>query len=155
VADYTGSRRVGDAHSGTPDADTARRMFAEDDAASTCPKCGAAIRPGQEWCTLCLHVLRAAEPPPAPVSVPAAVPAAVAETGETAETQAATQARIDVEAAAEALLSQLAIDTRRDSFTVPPFLDSKARIAVFVTVAMTVLSGACLAAMGVLGRILG
>src|SRR3954471_11343958 len=99
-------------------------MFAEDDAASTCPKCGAAIRPGQEWCTLCLHVLRAAEPPPAPVSVPAAVPAAVAETGETVETEAATQARIDVEAAAEALLSQLAIDTRRDSFTVPPFLDS-------------------------------
>lgn len=166
MADYTGSRRVGDPHSGMPDAETARSMFAEDDAASTCPKCSAAVRPGQEWCTLCLHVLRAPEPPPAPVTLPPVVPAvaaslaaaestAVTETGEAVETDATTKSRIDVEAAAEALLSQLAIDTRRDSFKVPPFLDSKARIAVAVTVAMTGLSGACLAAMGVLGRLFG
>jgi hypothetical protein len=141
-------------------------MFAEDDAAATCPKCSAAIRPGQEWCTLCLHVLRAPEPSPAPVSLPPVVPAALAspaaavstavtETGEAVETDAATGSRIDVEAAAEALLGQLAIDTRRDSFKIPAFLDSKARIAVFVTVAMTFLSGACLATMGVLGRLFG
>jgi hypothetical protein len=165
VADYTGSRRVGDPHSGMPDPETARSMFAEDDAAATCPKCSAAIRPGQEWCTLCLHVLRAPEPPPAPVSLPPVVPAALAspaavstaltETGEAVETDAATGSRNDVEAAAEALHGQLAIDTRRDSFKIPAFLDSKARIAVFVTVAMTFLSGACLATMGVLGRLLG
>lgn len=157
---------MGDPYSAMPDAETARSMFAEDDAASTCPKCSAAIRPGQEWCTLCLHVLRAPAPPPAPVSLPPAVPTASVsptaalsavdtETGEAVETDAATESRIDVEAAADALLSQLAIDTRRDSFKIPPFLDSKARIAVFVTVAMTVLSGACLATMGVLGRLFG
>jgi hypothetical protein len=38
-----------------------------------CPRCGAAVKPGDPWCTLCYADLR---PPAAPVDPPAAVAAA-------------------------------------------------------------------------------
>jgi hypothetical protein len=141
VAEYIGSRR-----SAAPSSGAAQRASAEDDAALTCPKCGAAVREAQAWCSLCLHVLHTPQP-----AAPAPQPAAgvVAVPGSTGE------AAVDVEAAADALLAQLAVETRRDGLQVPAVLNSRARIAVFVTVAMSVLCGACLVAMGVLGAVFG
>ena len=133
------------------------------DSPATCPQCGAATRPAQDWCTLCLHVLRA--PEPAPVAAAAAVepgetthidhPGALEPTRAGAPRAGAADPDFDVEAAASALLSQLAIDTKGDSFAVPALLNSKARIAVFVTVAMVVLCGVSLATMAVLGKLFG
>ena len=153
----------------------AASAFAEDDLAPTCPECGAGIRPGQEWCSLCMHVLREPEPEPEPEPValpqPALTPAVQAPAADpqaadvqAADVQAAVGAaaegptpevRAQVEAAADALLEQLAVESSHDRLNVPDYLNSKARIAVFVTVAMSVLSGLGLAALAVLGWILG
>ena len=139
----------------------AASAFAEDDLAPTCPECGAGIRPGQEWCSLCMHVLREPEPEPVALPQPALTPAVQAPA---ADPQAAVGAaaegptpevRAQVEAAADALLEQLAVESSHDRLNVPDYLNSKARIAVFVTVAMSVLSGLGLAALAVLGWILG
>ena len=59
-----------------------------------------------------------------------------------------------VEAAAEALLAQLAVDTRKDSLVLPPFLATKARIAVAACVATVVLIGVGLAGLTILGALL-
>lgn len=124
---------------------------------SACPKCGAAVRPAQDWCTLCLHVLRSPEPPRVvAVPVPVSVASGHDETGPSHSlVDPDGDTGFDVEAAADALLGQLAVDTRRNSFSVPPFLNSKGRIAVFVTVAMAALCLASLATMGVLGLLFG
>jgi hypothetical protein len=47
-------------------------MTAETPAADRCPKCGAAVRPDDPWCTLCYADLRppAPEPDPGPESSP-------------------------------------------------------------------------------------
>src|SRR3954452_2463868 len=114
-----GNRRAGEPLSPVPlSSAQARSAFAEDDAMVTCPECGAGVRPDQEWCTLCLHVLRAPEPPPAPAApvVPAAAPIASAPPA------------ADIEATADAMLAQLAVATRTDRLAVPSFLDSKAKI---------------------------
>ena len=168
MAEYTGSRRAIEPTS----AAQAQRMFAEDDTALTCPKCRAAVREGQEWCTLCLHVLRAPEPTVA-VSVPsaaspvpsvAASPAASLDTSDTVSDPHQPRdepdsrdlaSDVDVEAAAEVMLAQLAIDTDREGFSVPPFLNSKARITAFVAAAMVGLSVAGLLTMGIVGRVFG
>ena len=149
----------------------AASAFAEDDLAPTCPECGAGIRPGQEWCSLCMHVLREPEPEPVALPQPALTPAVQAPAADApavdpqaADLQAAVGAaaegptpevRAQVEAAADALLEQLAVESSHDRLNVPDYLNSKARIAVFVTVAMSVLSGLGLAALAVLGWILG
>jgi hypothetical protein len=146
VADYIGSRRVVDPSKG---AEQAQRAFAEDDAVPTCPKCGAAVRLTQDWCSLCLHVLRTPEP-----AAPAPQPAAVGEEPD-GSTASEAEHRIDVEAAAEALLSQLAAETKRDGLHIPSFLSSKARIGVFVAAAMSALCGGLLLAMSVLGWLFG
>lgn len=46
-------------------------MSAHPSLAVRCPRCGAHVRAGADWCTLCYTDLRAApEPPPAPVPLP-------------------------------------------------------------------------------------
>lgn len=157
MAEYSGSRRAAPALTDVE----AQRAFAEDDATLNCPECGSLVRADQPWCTLCLHVLHAPEPDPEPEPEPepvvarplgAAAPAA-AEVAQPA-TQAATQAATlppEVEAAAQAMLEQLAIETRREGLQLPSYLQSKSQKAVAVTVAMTVLSGAVLLLMTVLG----
>lgn len=45
-----------------------------------CPSCGASVRPGDPWCTLCWTDLRPAPPPPAPVPAPVAPTAPVVTT---------------------------------------------------------------------------
>jgi hypothetical protein len=145
VAEYTGSRRAIEPTS----AAQARRMFAEDDTALTCPKCRAAVREGQEWCTLCLHVLHAPQPM---AGTPETVPE-VDQPGEPDSRGVASD--VDVEAAAEVMLAQLAIDSDRAGFSVPPFLNSKARITAFAAAAMVGLSVAGLVTMAVLGRLFG
>lgn len=160
MAEYIGSRR-----SVASSSAAAERAFAEDDAALTCPKCGAAVRETQQWCSLCLHVLHVPEPAaPAPQPAPApqadaADGATVAESGEWDEHRGsdlpAAETRIAVDAAAEALLAQLAVDTQRDGLQIPAFLNSKPRIAVFAVVAMSALCGASLLAMAILGAVFG
>ena len=53
-------------------------MTAEFPATDRCPKCGAAVRFGDPWCTLCYADLRPPAPPapPAPPTPPAAPPTA-------------------------------------------------------------------------------
>jgi hypothetical protein len=137
VADYSGSRRAAPA---LTDAET-QRAFAEDDAALNCPECGSLVRADQQWCTLCLHVLHAPEPEPEPELAPRPGAAAA---------QAAALPP-EVEAAAQAMLEQLAIESRREGLQLPSYLQSKSQKAVAVTVAMTVLSAAVLLLMTVLG----
>jgi hypothetical protein len=174
VADYTGSRRAVEPLSPA----AAANAFAEDDAASVCPECGAGVRPGQEWCTLCLHVLREPEPRPEPVTVhrlvtpeltPPLTPAPEVLLGEPGadvngepdgEADPGTvgpssEARARAEAAAEALLAQLKVESRHDRLNVPEYLNSKSRIAAFVPVAMVVLCGLGIATLTVLGSIFG
>jgi hypothetical protein len=163
-----GNRRTGEALSPVPlTSPQAQGAFAEDDAMPTCPECGAGVRPEQDWCSLCLHVLRAPEPPPAPVvpvaPVSAAAPAA-AVTQTSADSVAADTAPLtplsppalpaDIEARADALLAQLAMDTRKGRLVVPSFLDSKAKIAVAVIVGTSVLSSVVLVILTVLGAVL-
>ncbi len=45
--------------------------------ATACPACGASLRPGAPWCTLCFADRRAAASPAAPLPGPSAAPAAV------------------------------------------------------------------------------
>ncbi len=59
-----------------------------------------------------------------------------------------------MEAAAEALLEQLALQTRNEGLRLPSYLQSKGQKALAVAVAMTVLSGAVLLVMTVLGALL-
>lgn len=40
---------------------------------STCPSCGAIVRPGADWCSLCFHDLRPVPPPRFATAVPAGV----------------------------------------------------------------------------------
>jgi hypothetical protein len=152
VVEYTGSRRNTEPLS----AAAQQRLFADDDAARTCPECGAGVRPEQEWCTLCLHVLRAPEPPeplvPAPV-VPV-VAAAPADPADPADLAAAAADRARAEAAATALLEQLAIDSRKDRLVLPSYLDTKPKVAVACAVAMSGLTGFVLVGMSILGAIL-
>jgi hypothetical protein len=168
VADYTGSRRATEPMS----AASAAHAFAEDDAALVCPECGAGVRPGQEWCTLCLHVLRKPEPhlAPGPAAEPAAEPAPeraaeparepAAEPAREPAAEAAPvssgpsdEARARAEAAAEALLAQLSVETRHQRLNVPEYLNSKARITMFVPMAMAALCGLGIAVLAVLGAI--
>ena len=140
MADYTGSRRVGPID-----------PFAEDDARLTCPKCGAGVRPDQEWCSLCLHVLR----PPTPEPVPAVIAAGADAGGEGAEVAAAPRvAPEQVEAAATALLAQLAAETSRQRPTVPSYLDSNLKVGVAVTVAIAAFCTVVLVGLTVLGAVL-
>jgi hypothetical protein len=153
-------------------AEETQRVFAEDDAAQTCPSCGSVVRPQQEWCTLCLHVLRAPEPEPQPEPAPAPEPVRAAipvpDLGPTQEPQAAAERAAgadpdpkpapslppEVEAAATALLEQLAIDTRNEGFTLPSYLQTKGQKAIAVGIAMSVLSSAVLLLMTVFGAFL-
>jgi hypothetical protein len=153
VAEYSGSRRAAPA---LTDAET-QRAFAEDDAALSCPECGSLVRPDQQWCTLCLHVLHAPAPEPEPEPEPVLPPATpvVATTPAPAEAaQPAASASAlppEVEAAAQALLEQLAYETRQQGLKLPSYLQSKGQKAVAVAVAMTVLSGGVLLLMTILG----
>jgi hypothetical protein len=63
--------------------------------------------------------------------------------------------RARAEAAAEALLAQLAVESRHDRLNVPEFLNSKGRIGVFVAVAMTVLCALGIGTLAVIGSIFG
>lgn len=169
MAEYTGSRRTSQSLAAAPlSAAQAQNAFAEDDAMLTCPECGAGVRPDQEWCTLCLNVLRAPEPPPAPVipepmvavAVEPGVPAGPATPGEPAAAPAlvfpAAPAPLpaELEATANALLAQLAVETRKERLAVPTFLDSKAKVAVAVTVGMGVFSSVVLVGLSVMGAVL-
>jgi hypothetical protein len=163
VPDYTGSRRATEPLSPA----LAASAFAEDDAATTCPECGAGVRPGQEWCSLCMHVLRRPEPEPTPAPTPAPLPALA--TQPAAATQPASfdgaaevtpegpsaEVRAQVDAAADALLAQLAVESSHNRLSVPEFLNSKARIGVFVAVAMTGLCAVGIATLAVLGSLFG
>ncbi|MDP9221149.1 MAG: hypothetical protein M3P23_11530 [Actinomycetota bacterium] len=155
MVEYTGSRRNTEPLS--PAAQ--QRLFSDDDAARTCPECGAAVRPEQEWCTLCLHVLRVPEPPkPAPV-VPVVAPGASleahpADPAVPADLAAAAADKARAEAAATALLEQLAIDTRKDRLVLPSYLDTKPKVAVACAVAMSGLTAFVLVGMSILGAIL-
>jgi hypothetical protein len=133
----------------------------------TCPECGAGVRPEQDWCSLCLHVLRAPEPPPAPVvpvapiSAAAPVTAAAQQAALDPGAEAASAAPLakrelspEIEAQADALLAQLAVDTRKERLVVPSFLDSKAKVAVAIIVATSVVSSAVLVILAVLGAVL-
>jgi hypothetical protein len=168
VAEYTGSRRAIEPMSPA----LAASVFAEDDAALTCPECGAGVRVGQEWCTLCMHVLRKPEPEPEPVIAPSAPQTVVAAPAQSSESSRHSDAAADVasvapsdgsseevrahvEAAAQALLAQLAVESSRDRVSVPEYLNSKARIAVFVAVVMVVLCALGLGTLGVLGSLFG
>jgi rubredoxin len=161
VADYSGSRRAIEPMSPA----LAASAFAEDDAAATCPECGAGIRPGQEWCSLCMHVLRPPEPEPAPAPAPLPVlmsqstvatePASFDVTSEVAPEGSSAEVRAQVDAAADALLAQLAVESSHNRLNVPEFLNSKSRIAVFVAVAMTVLCALGIATLAVLGSLFG
>jgi hypothetical protein len=161
VADYAGSRRAAPAAGALEE----RPAGAEPDAALTCPQCGSFVRADQQWCTLCLHVLHAPEPEPEPQPEPevaeqVAEPVTVADaaTG-TATAGAATGPTPsgltpEAEAAAQALLEQLAVETRRDSFQVPSFLRSPGQKAVAVAVVMSVLSTLVIVTMDIAGAIL-
>jgi rubredoxin len=149
-----GNRRTGEALSPVPlTSAQAQGAFAEDDAMLTCPECGAGVRPEQDWCSLCLHVLRAPEPPPAPV-VPAAPISAAAPDAVDAAPLAQPAVPADIEARADALLAQLAVDTRKDRLVVPSFLDSKAKVVVAIIVGTSVVSAAVLVILTVLGAVL-
>jgi rubredoxin len=155
VVEYTGSRRDREPLS----AASQQRLFADDDAARTCPECGAGVRPDQEWCTLCLHVLRAPEPPPLASVVPAGAAGASLEAepagpADPVELAAAAADRARAEAAATALLEQLAIDSRKDRLVLPSYLDTKPKVAVACAVAMSGLTGIVLVGMSILGAIL-
>jgi hypothetical protein len=158
-----GNRRVSEPLSAVPlSSAQARGAFAEDDAMLTCPECGAGVRPDQEWCTLCLHVLRVPEPPAAlaapvapvaPVVAAAVLPAsATAAPGEGSVPKAPLSP--DVEATADAMLAQLAVATHQERLVVPSFLDTKAKVAVSIGVGMCVLSAAVLLILTVLGAVL-
>jgi hypothetical protein len=175
VTEYTGSRRVGP----SPSPALPVTPFVEDDAAMSCPECGATVRPGQEWCTLCLHVLRAPEaepepepeplPVPEPASLPASVPVlepervplpaqaapAAAEAlpvDAPAPAPAAPELAPEVEAAAAALLEQLAVESQREG-GLPSFLSTKTRVAMSVMVVMSGLSVVVMLALTVLGAL--
>jgi hypothetical protein len=155
------NRRTGDPSSPVPlSSAQARSAFAEDDAMLTCPECGAGVRPEQDWCSLCLHVLRSPEPPPAPVvpvaPVSAAAPAATVAASLAAGTEPLSPPALpaDIEARADALLAQLAVDTRKERLVVPSFLDSKAKVAVAIIVGTTVVSSVVLVILTVLGAAL-
>jgi hypothetical protein len=166
VADYSGSRRAAPA---LTDAET-QRAFAEDDAALSCPECGSLVRADHQWCTLCLHVLHAPEPEPVPEPQPEPEPVpvlgprpdAVAAPAAAEAAQPAAPASApgsgpasalppEVEAAAQALLEQLAYETRQEGLKLPPYLQSTGQKAVAVAVAMTVMSAAVLLLMTILG----
>ena len=155
MVEYTGSRRDGEPLSPA----LQQRLFADDDAARTCPECGAGVRPDQEWCTLCLHVLRAPEPPPPAPVVPAGPAGASLEAdpagpADPVELAAAAADKARAEAAATALLEQLAIDSRKDRLVLPSYLDTKPKVAVACAVAMSGLTGIVLVGMSILGAIL-
>lgn len=149
MAEYSGSRRAAPA---LTDAET-QRAFAEDDAALSCPECGSLVRPDQQWCTLCLHVLHAPTPEPEPVLAPATPLVATTPASADAAQPAAQASGLppEVEAAAQALLEQLAYETRQQGLKLPSYLQSKGQKAVAVAVAMTVLSGGVLLLMTILG----
>jgi hypothetical protein len=65
------------------------------------------------------------------------------------------EARARAEAAAEALLAQLSVESSHQRLNVPEYLNSKARITVFVPVAMAALCALGLASLAVLGVIFG
>jgi RNA polymerase subunit RPABC4/transcription elongation factor Spt4 len=88
---------------------TADDIVVTDQADARCPHCGALLRAGAEWCTLCYADLRP-KPEPEPVAVSAREPsyAAVAAPGAPAEPLSA------LEAAAQALVQQAGPDTEAD-----------------------------------------
>jgi hypothetical protein len=145
VADYAGARRAAPA---LTDA-----VAEPDDAALSCPECGALVRADQEWCTLCLHVLHQPKPAPVPEPEPAQSPAASVPqpTAAPAPQPTATGLSPEVEAAADALIAQLAAETHRESLKVPPFLRSKAQRTVAIVVAGSVLTTLVVAALDLLG----
>ncbi len=150
MTDYTGSRRAAPALS-VPSAPVDRDVAAT--SAGSCPECGALVRPEQRWCTLCLHVLGAPEPDPAPVAAPQ--PVLVTTPPATAPApDSSTVLAPEVEAAAEALLEQLAQESRREGLTLPSWLQSKGQKALAVAVAMSLLSTVVLLVMTVLGAFL-
>jgi hypothetical protein len=138
VADYTGSRRA--------------------DAAPACPQCGALVRPEQSWCSRCLHVVNAPEPEPEPEPLPEPGPVPLAEplsgSGPAPTAASGTLLAPEVEAAADALLEQLARQTQSEGLHLPSYLQTKGQRAVAVAVAMSVLSGGVLLLMTVLGAFL-
>ena len=85
-----------------------------DHADARCPHCGALLRSGAEWCTLCYADLRP-KPEPEPVAVSAREPgyAAGATPGTPADPLTA------LEAAAQALVRQAAPDTGADPSAAP------------------------------------
>jgi hypothetical protein len=164
VAEYIGSRRASEPLAAMPQAVRADNPFVEDDAMPTCPKCGAGVRPGQEWCTLCLRVLRAPEPPAVPADRPARASTASvddwtagpgSELGGVAQVATAPPVpREQVEAAAEALLAQLAVESRGQRLTVPSFLDSNLKIAVAVTAAIATFCFVVVVGLSIVGAVL-
>jgi hypothetical protein len=171
VVEYTGSRRDREPLSAAEQ----RRLFADDDAARTCPECGAGVRPDQEWCTLCLHVLRAPEPEPEPLPVPEpallpvplpalepervplpaqAAPAAAEALPADAPAPAPAVPKLapEVEAAATALLEQLAAESQREG-GLPAFLSTKTRVAMSVMVVMSGLSVVVMLVLTVIGAL--
>jgi hypothetical protein len=143
MSEYTGSRRVAPTAPSPDHSTDVANLFAEDDDALTCPQCGAAVRPGQEWCTLCLHVLRT--PEPEPVSQPVAA--------EAAEPAAPPEPAAEVEAVASAMLEALAIESRKEGFGLPSFLQSKAQRWLAIAVGMAVFSVVAVVALAVLGAL--
>jgi hypothetical protein len=153
VAEFTGSRRTSQPLAAAPlSAAQAQNAFAEDDAMLTCPECGAGVRPDQKWCTLCLHVLSAPEPPPVPV-VPEPTDAVVAAPALVFPAEP-TPLPAELEATADALLAQLAVESRKERLAVPTFLDSKAKVALAVTVGMSVFSAVVLVGLSLVGAVL-
>jgi hypothetical protein len=97
---------------------------------------------GDEQCSIPLAAHRPADPAdPADPAAAAALATAVA-------------ARARAEAAAEALLAQLAIDSRNSGLVLPSYLDTKPKIAVAVAVGMSGLIAVALVGMTILGAIL-
>ena len=76
-------------------------------------------------------------------------------TSEVAPEGPSAEVRAQVDAAADALLAQLAVESSHNRLSVPEFLNSKSRIAVFVAVAMTVLCALGIATLAVLGSLFG
>lgn len=85
-----------------------------DHADARCPHCGALLRSGAQWCTLCYADLRP-KPEPEPVAVIAREPGYAA--GATPRTSA--DPLTDLEAAAQALVRQAAPDTAPDPSAAP------------------------------------
>jgi hypothetical protein len=83
-----------------------------------------------------------------------AAPAHPADPADPADLAAAVADRARAEAAATALLEQLAIDSRKDRLVLPSYLDTKPKVAVACAVAMSGLTGFVLVGLSILGAIL-